>query len=334
MRKAAADDYVQVVIRQVVPGFERLAASDSEVALRDPTRSGEPRYSHGNDIAGQDDDIDVDDRLSWQAGHRRAADVIRGMRHVRESDVYGRPDYSELLWPPRLIVHYHCGRLPTVHRTDRNASGQRQPDRCARLGNMTSSWDDAYTGAEPPPWDIGRPQPAFARLAQEGLLSGLVLDAGCGTGENALAAASHGASVTGVDLSPVAIARARAKAADRGVTARFDVGDALDLPSLGLAGQVHTIIDSGVFHVFSDEDRPRYVASIASALHSGGMVFLMCFSDRQPGNFGPRRVRQDEIRAAFSDGWTVQSISADEFNLNPLHGMTRARAWLAILKRD
>ena len=161
-----------------------------------------------------------------------------------------------------------------------------------------------------------------------------MLDAGCGTGENALAAAGRGASVTGVDLSPAAIERARAKAADRGLTARFEVGDALDLPSLGLAGQVDTIIDCGVFHVFSDEKRPRYIASIASALRSGGTTYLMCFSDRQPGDFGPRRVRQDEIRAAFSDGWTVESISAGGFDMNPLEGMTRAQAWLAVLKRD
>jgi len=89
-----------------------------------------------------------------------------------------------------------------------------------------------------------------------------------------------------------------------------------------------------VFRVFSDEKRPRYVASIASALRSGGTTYLMCFSDRQAGDFGPRRVRQDEIRAAFSDRWTVESTTADGFDMNPLQGITRARARLAVLKRD
>ena len=45
------------------------------------------------------------------------------------------------------------------------------------------TWDDSYTGETPAPWDIGRPQPTFLRLAEEGLLAGRVLDAGCGTGE-------------------------------------------------------------------------------------------------------------------------------------------------------
>ena len=192
-------------------------------------------------------------------------------------------------------------------------------------------WDDSYTGGTPAPWDIGRPQPAFARLADEGRLTGRLLDAGCGTGENALLAASRGADVTGIDLAPTAIARAREKASARGLAARFEVADALDLGRLGLT--VDTVIDSGVFHVFGDGDRARYVASLAAVLRPGGACYLMCFSDRQPGTFGPRRVRADELRAAFSDGWTVESVTADTFDINPVNGTTQAQAWLAVIRR-
>jgi len=52
-------------------------------------------------------------------------------------------------------------------------------------------WDEVYTADTPPPWDIGRPQPAFVRLADDGLLRGQVLDAGCGRGEQALLAADR-----------------------------------------------------------------------------------------------------------------------------------------------
>ena len=114
-------------------------------------------------------------------------------------------------------------------------------------------WDASYTTVAPAPWDIGRPQPAFARLADEGRLAGRLLDVGCGTGENALLAADHGADVTGIDIAPTAIARARAKASARGLAARFEVADALDLGRLGLT--FDTVIDSGVFHVFGDDDR-------------------------------------------------------------------------------
>ena len=199
---------------------------------------------------------------------------------------------------------------------------------------MTNSWDASYTAAEPAPWDIGRPQPAFARLAGEGLLTGRVLDVGCGTGEHTLLAASHGADATGVDVAPTAIERARAKAAERGLTARFEVADVLDLAAVQLAGRPDTIIDSGVFHVFSDADRPRYVASLAAVLPSGGRLYLMCFSDRQPGTAGPRRVSQDELRAAFADGWMISAIEADTFEVNRgIFDVTLVQAWLATIGR-
>jgi len=197
----------------------------------------------------------------------------------------------------------------------------------------TPSWDDAYAGSDPPPWDLGAPQPAFVRLAADGLLTGQVLDAGCGTGEQALLAASSGADALGVDISPLAIEQARGKAATRGIKARFEVADALSLGDLGLS--FDTIIDSGLFHVLDDDNRARYVSSLASVSRPGGRLYLMCFSERQPGAFGPRRVTQDELRAAFGDGWTIVAIQADEFGLNPgFFPATTAQAWLATVGRD
>jgi cyclopropane fatty-acyl-phospholipid synthase-like methyltransferase len=193
-------------------------------------------------------------------------------------------------------------------------------------------WDASYTAGQPAPWDIGRPQSAFVRLADEGRLTGQLLDAGCGTGEHALLAASRGAEVTGIDVAPTAIARARAKASERGLTARFEVADALDLGSLRLTAD--TVIDSGVFHVFGDEDRARYVASLAAVLRPAGVCYLMCFSDRQPGTWGPRRVRAEELRAAFSDGWAVESITPGTFDIHPVDDTTRVHAWLAAIRRN
>jgi cyclopropane fatty-acyl-phospholipid synthase-like methyltransferase len=165
------------------------------------------------------------------------------------------------------------------------------------------------------------------------MLSGQVLDAGCGTGEQTLLAASSGADALGVDVSPLAVERARGKAAARGISARFEVHDALSLGDLGL--DFDTIIDSGLFHVFDDKSRGRYVTSLASVLRPGGRLYLMCFSDRQPGAFGPRRVSQDELRAAFGDGWTIIAIQADAFEVNPgFFGTTTAQAWLATVSRD
>jgi SAM-dependent methyltransferase len=72
------------------------------------------------------------------------------------------------------------------------------------------------------------------------------------------------------------------------LSATFLVMDALalkDLPEV-----FDSVIDSGLFHVYSDEDRQRYVEGLVTVLKPGGRLFLLCFSDEEPGTQGPRRV--------------------------------------------
>ena len=186
-------------------------------------------------------------------------------------------------------------------------------------------FDALYAGM--PPWDIGRPQPAFVALAENGEIKGRVLDVGCGTGEHALLAAGLGLEATGVDVAAAAIAAAEAKAAERGFEARFLVWNALDLAALGEL--FDTVLDSGCFHVLDDDDRPAYVASLGAATRVGGRCHLLCFSDRQPGLFGPRRVSQEELRAAFADGWRVDAI--ESATIDSRDGRGSALAWLATI---
>jgi SAM-dependent methyltransferase len=180
-----------------------------------------------------------------------------------------------------------------------------------------------------PPWDIGRPQPAFKRLAESGALVGTVLDVGCGTGEHALLAASLGLTALGIDSAPRAIELAQVKANERGIDARFKVCDALDLPGLGEC--FDTVLDCGLFHVFDDEQRTAYVSSLRAAIPAGGHYYLLCFSDRQVGDWGPRRVTQNEIRTSFAEGWRVDSIepAVIDVTINP----NGAQAWLSVITR-
>jgi SAM-dependent methyltransferase len=198
-----------------------------------------------------------------------------------------------------------------------------------RSARPTHDFDAIYADDKPPAWDIGRPQPAFERLAGAGDLEGRVLDVGCGTGEHALMAASLGHHAVGIDLSQRAIELAQAKASERDINARFVVADALSLVDLGEL--FNTVLDCGLFHVLDDGERERYASSLAEVIPTGGHFYMLCFNDRQPGDWGPRRVTQDEIRDAFSVGWEVDSIEPAVIDLT--WDPSGALAWQVVATR-
>jgi 2-polyprenyl-3-methyl-5-hydroxy-6-metoxy-1,4-benzoquinol methylase len=195
-----------------------------------------------------------------------------------------------------------------------------------------SFFDEAYRAR--PPWDIDGPQPALARLADTGRISGQVLDVGCGAGENALYFASLGLDVTGLDASAVAIGRAQAKAAERGVAARFVCGDARNLVALG--ERFDTVTDMGLLHVFSDEDMRQVIAGAHGVLRPSGHYWLICFSEHATVP-GPRRVTKEHIHALFAHGWVVKSIEPTSVEVITGRGYEQidnaTSCWLADLER-
>jgi len=192
-----------------------------------------------------------------------------------------------------------------------------------------SRFEDAYKGT--PPWDIGRAQPALEGVADSGMVTGPVLDAGCGTGENALFFAARGFEVVGVDAVEAAVAAARAKAQARGLPAEFFVHDALALGELGR--RFGTVVDSGLFHTFDDDERRQYVASLAATTSLGAHVYVLCFSEHELGDGGPRRVTQAELRQAFDrPPFRVRGIEAAEMDTNLGRGRG-SMAWLASIER-
>ncbi|HZO95213.1 MAG TPA: class I SAM-dependent methyltransferase [Candidatus Baltobacteraceae bacterium] len=206
--------------------------------------------------------------------------------------------------------------------------GGRPPTSHERMSGRP--WDASYHDG-PAPWDIGGPQPAIVRLAARGAFRGDVLDAGCGTGENALHVASLGLHVSGFDVAPTAIAIARRNAAEREIAAEFAIADAFELAGLGRT--FDTVLDCGLFHTFDAEERPRYVASLASATKRGGTLHVLCFSDEGPAA-GPHPVGRDAIAAAFdpSTGWTLSALRPERI-MTRFHDERGAPAWLATVER-
>ncbi|MBX7166585.1 MAG: class I SAM-dependent methyltransferase [Pirellulales bacterium] len=185
-----------------------------------------------------------------------------------------------------------------------------------------------------PRWDIGRPHRAFEVLADR--INGSIVDVGCGTGENSLAYAARGHEVLGVDFIPAAIAQARAKAEARRVAVEFLVYDALQLAALNRV--FDQAFDSGLFHVFDDADRARYVDQLAQVVRPGGWLFLSCFSDAEPPGEGPRRVSESELRDSFTSGWTIESIRPTRYEVTPVpddltFSKSGPRAWFCEIRR-
>jgi SAM-dependent methyltransferase len=157
-----------------------------------------------------------------------------------------------------------------------------------------------------------------------------VLDAGCGTGENALHVASLGLSVLGVDVAETALAIAREKARARGIKVEFAAVDAFKLKCL--RRKFDTVLDCGLFHTFDADERPRYAVSLGLVTEHDGILYVLCFSDIG-SEIGPHPISKEELRAAFnpSNGWSVAAIEPDRLQTR-FHD-NGAPAWFATIKR-
>jgi SAM-dependent methyltransferase len=196
-----------------------------------------------------------------------------------------------------------------------------------------STFENIYAGQAP--WDIGKPQKALIDVADQ--ITGSILDAGCGTGENALYFAGRGCAVTGIDFLEEPIRRAKQKTTERGLPATFLVKDALTLKDW--TERFDNVIDSGLFHVFDDENRQPYVEALATVLKPGGRLFLLCFSDEEPGTQGPRRVSKMELHGAFAKGWHIERVEPSRYEVRPdLKDFTFSeggpRAWFVVVRRQ
>ena len=201
-----------------------------------------------------------------------------------------------------------------------------------------SRFDEFYKTTTPP-WVIGEPQPAVVELERAGLIRGKVLDVGCGTGEHTILLTGLGYDVLGIDFAPEAVEQARRNADAKGAGARFEVADAMNLPA---DPRYDTILDSALFHIFDDADRPKYVASLHRTVLPGGIVHVLALSDQGRG-FGPQ-VSGETIRDAFGDGWELEALEpatyrgvvtevhADAIGL-PIGSRVDEPAWLARARR-
>ena len=183
----------------------------------------------------------------------------------------------------------------------------------------TADWNEIYQvegGVSPPaPWNIGAPQPEFAALQERGEIRGAVLDAGCGVGVTSVWLAERGHEVVGLDLSAVAVERARRLAAERGVSAQFAAADLSEFA--GFDERFDTAVDSAVFHSMPIALREPYMRRLRAALRPGARFYALVFAaEAFPRHeFGPRAFTESELREAAGAHLAVDEVRAARVHL-------------------
>jgi cyclopropane fatty-acyl-phospholipid synthase-like methyltransferase len=111
---------------------------------------------------------------------------------------------------------------------------------------------------------------------------------------------------------PKAIEVAREKAEKANVNIQFEVIDFIKNVSTTNLKQhsYDTILDAAVFHFFSNEDRQHYIKNLEYLIKPGGLYILLCFSEKETREGGPRRIKESDLNELFSstNGWKIESI--------------------------
>jgi 2-polyprenyl-3-methyl-5-hydroxy-6-metoxy-1,4-benzoquinol methylase len=180
---------------------------------------------------------------------------------------------------------------------------------------------------------VNEPNEWVVELEAQGKISGLVLDSGCGTGDNALYLAAKGHAVLGIDISTKAVEIAKEKVAEKGIeNAKFLQLNIFKLT--GYDGKFGAVIDIGCFHSLheDDDDREKYVIMLKKACRAGAVVFLRAFSTanaKRKGYRGPQ-VSEEQIRITFSDGWRIDRLEQKDIDVKlSARETVKTNAWFA-----
>src|SRR5262249_6227907 len=157
------------------------------------------------------------------------------------------------------------------------------------------------------------------------------IDLGCGTGSNSIYLAERGFEVTGIDISPTALDRARGKKARAAVKVRFLLGDVLNPPD-DLAGPYDFVFDRGCYHIMRGLDLGRYIETLKRITPSGSLGLVLAGNAKEKMEKGPPVVTEEELRAELGKLFEIMRLR--EIRFDPIKGPDdRPLGWSCFVKR-
>jgi len=181
----------------------------------------------------------------------------------------------------------------------------------------TGDWEKLYATSDVAtlPWYSPDLDTDIERALKTHRLRGArILDLGTGPATQAMNLAKRGFDALATDISSSAIRKAKAAAKAAGLSIEFRVDNVV--ASKLETNLVDAIMDRGVFHVLPKDKRPIYVQTVHRVLRPDGWIFLKCFSDKEPGTWGPFRIAKSELRGYFDGPFEIQSVVESVFQGN------------------
>jgi SAM-dependent methyltransferase len=202
------------------------------------------------------------------------------------------------------------------------------------MADACRDWNERYRTGDLP-WDSGRPSAELIRILREWeIVPCRALELGCGTGENAIYLAQQGFEVTALDIAPLAIERAEAKARSASVSVKLLAADVLALPDLG--PQFPFVFDRGLYHAVRRENLEGYLRTLERVCAAGGWYLTLTGNANDPvvAEHGPPRVKAQELCGELDGLFALVQLREFTFEGAPYEGTPfRPLAWSALLRR-